>query len=61
MLNSRFHDEVVAIAANSLLTTLPAPFEGRLTSQKEHWSDCARSTTGSWTTSRRVTLEALFG
>ncbi|MFI5611386.1 GntR family transcriptional regulator [Amycolatopsis sp. NPDC051903] len=42
VLNSRFHDEIVAIAGNTLLTTLLAPLEGRLrwlTSQNEHWSD----------------------
>ncbi|WP_326836691.1 GntR family transcriptional regulator [Amycolatopsis rhabdoformis] len=42
VLNSRFHDEIVAIAGNGLLTTLIEPLEGRLrwlTSQNEHWSD----------------------
>ncbi|WP_410614635.1 GntR family transcriptional regulator [Amycolatopsis sp. lyj-109] len=39
-LNSRFHDEIVAIAGNSLLSTMLQPLEGRLrwlTSQNEHW------------------------
>jgi DNA-binding GntR family transcriptional regulator len=42
VLNSRFHDEIVAIAGNGLLTSLLQPLEGRLrwlTSQNEHWSD----------------------
>jgi DNA-binding GntR family transcriptional regulator len=42
VLNSRFHDEIVAIAGNALLTTMLQPLEGRLrwlTSQNEHWAD----------------------
>ncbi|WP_290059156.1 GntR family transcriptional regulator [Amycolatopsis solani] len=41
-LNSRFHDEIVAIAGNALLTTMLQPLEGRLrwlTSQNEHWTE----------------------
>ncbi|WP_370965417.1 GntR family transcriptional regulator [Amycolatopsis sp. cg9] len=40
--NSRFHDEIVAIAGNALLTTMLQPLEGRLrwlTSQNEHWTE----------------------
>ncbi|WP_410596320.1 GntR family transcriptional regulator [Amycolatopsis sp. lyj-23] len=40
--NSRFHDEIVAIAGNALLTTMLQPLEGRLrwlTSQNEHWAE----------------------
>ncbi|MBE8519769.1 GntR family transcriptional regulator [Amycolatopsis sp. H6(2020)] len=42
VLNSRFHDEIVAIAGNALLTTMLQPLEGRLrwlTSQNEHWAE----------------------
>jgi DNA-binding GntR family transcriptional regulator len=42
VLNSRFHDEIVAIAGNALLSTMLQPLEGRLrwlTSQNEHWAD----------------------
>ncbi|WP_410573556.1 GntR family transcriptional regulator [Amycolatopsis sp. cmx-4-61] len=42
VLNSRFHDEIVAIAGNALLTTMLQPLEGRLrwlTSQNEHWTE----------------------
>ncbi|MFD9893016.1 GntR family transcriptional regulator [Amycolatopsis sp. NPDC059027] len=41
-LNVRFHDEIVAIAGNTLLSTVLQPLEGRLrwlTSQNEHWAD----------------------
>ncbi|MDX3194697.1 GntR family transcriptional regulator [Streptomyces sp. MN03-5084-2B] len=42
VLNSRFHDEIVAIAGNALLSTMLQPLEGRLrwlTSQNEHWAE----------------------
>jgi DNA-binding GntR family transcriptional regulator len=42
VLNSRFHDEIVAIAGNTLLTTMLQPLQGRLrwlTSQNEHWAE----------------------
>ncbi|WP_033294363.1 GntR family transcriptional regulator [Amycolatopsis jejuensis] len=42
VLNSRLHDEIVAIAGNGLLTTMLQPLEGRLrwlTSQNERWSE----------------------
>jgi len=42
VLNSRFHDEIIAIAGNALLTTMLQPLAGRLrwlTSQNEHWAD----------------------
>ncbi|SFW87840.1 GntR family transcriptional regulator [Amycolatopsis australiensis] len=42
VLNSRFHDEIVAVAGNGLLSTMLQPLEGRLrwlTSQNEHWTD----------------------
>jgi DNA-binding GntR family transcriptional regulator len=42
VLNSRFHDEIVAIAGNALLSTMLKPLEGRLrwlTSQNEHWAE----------------------
>ncbi|QWF77134.1 GntR family transcriptional regulator [Amycolatopsis sp. CA-230715] len=41
-LNTRFHDEIVAIAGNGLLTTVLDPLAGRLrwlTRQNEHWHD----------------------
>ncbi|MEC3978670.1 GntR family transcriptional regulator [Amycolatopsis sp. H20-H5] len=41
-LNTRFHDEIVAIAGNSLLMTVLGPLEGRLrwlTSQNEHFGE----------------------
>ena len=40
--NTEFHDEIVAIAGNSLLTAMLRPIEGRLrwlTRQNEHWRD----------------------
>ena len=40
--NTQFHDEIVAIAGNSLLTAMLRPIEGRLrwlTRQNEHWHD----------------------
>ncbi|GHG41918.1 MULTISPECIES: GntR family transcriptional regulator [Amycolatopsis] len=42
VLNSRFHDEIVAIAGNALLSAMLQPLEGRLrwlTSQNEHWAE----------------------
>jgi DNA-binding GntR family transcriptional regulator len=42
VLNTTFHDEIVTIAGNALLSTMLQPLEGRLrwlTSQNEHWSD----------------------
>ena len=42
VLNSRFHDEIVTIAGNALLSTMLQPLEGRLrwlTSQNEHWAE----------------------
>ncbi|GAA3580369.1 GntR family transcriptional regulator [Amycolatopsis ultiminotia] len=42
VLNTRLHDEIVAIAGNGLLSTMVQPLEGRLrwlTSQNEHWSE----------------------
>ena len=42
VLNSRFHDEIVAIAGNALLMTMLQPLAGRLrwlTSQNEHWTE----------------------
>lgn len=42
VLNTRLHDEIVAIAGNGLLSRVIQPLEGRLrwlTSQNEHWSD----------------------
>lgn len=41
-LNTRFHDEIVAIAGNGLLSTVLHPLEGRLrwlTSQNEHFGE----------------------
>ncbi|MCU1686413.1 MAG: GntR family transcriptional regulator [Amycolatopsis sp.] len=41
-LNTRFHDEIVAIAGNGLLSTVLQPLEGRLrwlTSQNEHFGE----------------------
>ncbi|WP_158887185.1 GntR family transcriptional regulator [Amycolatopsis anabasis] len=40
--NSRFHDEIIALAGNGLLSTVLQPLEGRLrwlTRQNEHWGD----------------------
>ena len=40
--NTRFHDEIVTIAGNSLLTAMLGPIEARLrwlTRQNEHWHD----------------------
>ncbi|GAB3394819.1 GntR family transcriptional regulator [Amycolatopsis echigonensis] len=40
--NSRLHDEIIAIAGNRLLTTMLHPLEGQLrwlTSQNEHWDE----------------------
>ncbi|MFG1648153.1 GntR family transcriptional regulator [Amycolatopsis sp. NPDC049252] len=42
VLNSRFHDEIVALAGNTLLTTMLQPLQGRLrwlTSQNEHFTE----------------------
>ncbi len=41
-LNTRFHDEIVAISGNGLLWEILKPLEGRLrwlTSQNEHWGE----------------------
>ncbi|WP_153029195.1 GntR family transcriptional regulator [Amycolatopsis sp. YIM 10] len=41
-LNSRFHEEIITLAGNSLLSTVMQPLADRLhwlTSQNEHWSD----------------------